>query len=61
MYQIVMLVNSERETFSIDIRSWESVSKQLFGVLRLTTNSTVRSVLVQFEPNIVNLQTEEMG
>ena len=42
----------EREPSNVnDINAWDSANEHLFSILRLTTTSATRSVLLQFEPN----------
>ena len=41
----------EREPSNTDdVKAWDSANEHLLSVLRLTTTSTARSVLLQFEP-----------
>ena len=49
----------EREPSNVDdIKAWDSANEHLFSVLRLTTTGAARSVLLQFEPNMEGLETE---
>ena len=50
----------EREPSNVDdITAWDSANEYMFSVLKLTTSVAARSVLLQFNQNMADLEMEK--